>query len=152
MTGNDGDNYSFSSEVHGQQQINVGQKGGKAEQNYYASSGGLTVEEFFDGLETVLKELNESKQQVVRTEAVVPLREAAVAEQKAAKEADVAPAVPPEKRESFMKKYGAKLIPYAPLIARCVAAFTEASLKSLVESNWVVAGVVAIAGEVKRGV
>lgn len=103
----------------------------------------LTAEKFFAAVKEELSQLPEADRQVVHQEAVEPLERLAVCD---------SPDLHKSVEQSTFQKYLDFLRPHAALIVRCTAAFGEAALTALVSKNPIVAGVVAIAGEVRRGV
>jgi len=110
-----------------------------------SSGGELTAKEFFEAIAAETNKLPEADRAVV-SGAVEPLKDLATAQP-----ADPAPTSESPKPgcESTLKKYLDILRPHAALIVKCVAAFSEASLTALASSNPVVAGVLAVAKEVR---
>lgn len=131
----------------GNQQINMGEKVDATQVNQAAAEQ-ITVEQFFESAtEALTKELPPEEAKELGQNVIQPLLNKATEVEKGqdADELDTE-----EKRQSWLRKYTDKLMPYAPKLAKCIAAFTEASLNALKEKNWVIAGIAAVAGELKK--
>jgi len=101
------------------------------------NGGELTAAKFFEAIEAETKNLPE-----LQSQAVEPLKELATAGQST-------DSVSTSVQTSTFQKYLDILRPHASLITKCIAAFGEASLASLASSNPIVAGVLAVAKEVR---
>lgn len=106
------------------------------------NGGELTAVKFFEAIEAETKKLPEVERSVVYDGAVEPLKQIATAGQQTE-------SVTASVQGSTFQKYLDLLKPHASLIVKCVAAFSEASLTALASSNPVVAGVLAVAKEVR---
>lgn len=102
-------------------------------------AGELTVAKFFESIEAEVKKLPEVEQQEIK-QAVEPLKEIATGQAEASK---------PE--QTSFSKYLDMLRPHAGLITRCVAAFSEAVLIKLADTDpsGVISGVLAVSREVR---
>jgi hypothetical protein len=119
-----------------------GQVAGKIENNNshigdVVNGGELTAMKFFEAIETETRKLPE-----VQSQAIEPLKELATAGQSTE-------SVTTSVQGSTFQKYLDRLRPHAALITKCIAAFGEASLTALASSNPIVAGVLAVAKEVR---
>lgn len=109
----------------------------------------LTEEKFVEAVVTAIPEEEVSivEKENIKTE-MVSLMGAYKEEQKTAKP-DVENK-PSEPLAARTKTFLSKIQPWAPYIGKAVLAFGEASLKSLVSGNPLIAGVVAMCGELRR--
>lgn len=137
----DSPNIQIGSITGGQNNIGKTEIAGDQVQNV---SGGsvLTAEMFFDAIAAETRQLPEVQRSVVHDGAVEPLKELATAGQSTS-------TINSSVKESTFTKYLDILRPHAALIVKCVAAFGEASLAALAARNPIVAGVVAVAKEVR---
>lgn len=131
----------------GNQQINMGEQVDATQVNQ-ASAEQITIEQFFESVETeVLKGLPKEEAKQVQETVIQPLM-AKAAEVDKGEDSDGLDTE--EKQKSWLRGYVDKLLPFAPKVGKCIAAFTEAALNTLKEKNWVIAGVAAVAGELKK--
>lgn len=134
------DSFTFNATASGQAQVNQGQTVNATQVNNVG--GELTAAMFFESIEAETKKLPEVERSVVHDGAVEPLKQIATAGQQTE-------SVTASVQGSTFQKYLDILRPHASLIVKCVAAFSEASLTALASSNPVVAGVLAVAKEVR---
>ena len=139
-------NKNYTQNISGQGQGNQGD--GNTNNNIHNyGSGAVDADTFFKKLLELTAELGDDRESFVN-EVVNPLSELAKKPEEAVPaetEATEAAAGP-----STFQKCIDKLKPHAWLIVRCVSAFGEASLSALMSKNPVIAGIIAVAGEIRR--
>lgn len=132
------DSFTFNANASGQAQVNQGQTVNATQTNIAGES--VSPEKLFAAIKVEIEKLPDAEKATV-SQSVKPLEELACG-----KPADLQRSV----QTSTLQKYLDAIRPHAALIGRCLAAFTEASLTTLAASNPIVAGVVAIAKEVRK--
>lgn len=139
-------NKNYTQHISGQGQGNQGD--GNTNNNIHNyGSGEVDVDAFFKKLLELTTELGDDQENFVK-EVVEPLAELAKQPEAATTENEIAPAA--AAGPSTFQKCIDKLKPHAWLIVRCVSAFGEASLSALMSKNPIIAGIIAVAGEIRR--
>ena len=138
-----GDSFQFSAEMHGDGQINQGREVNAT--NTVNKGDTVTFAQFMSAIEKAVEESERAVPEDVRSEAIEPLKQMAEEE-------------PPEteqEQQTFRARiagYVAKLEPYVPDIRRTIAAFAEGALSTIPPpAGWVVAGVIEVVRDARRG-